>query len=716
MEKMKTKINSIKEAHYMQFLYSMPIKHLILGALFLTCVYLPIQAQEQSPKNEQFTEYQRPSWWFGVAAGANLNFYRGSTHELSADFTPPATFHKGQGVGLYLAPLIEFHNPDSRWGIILQAGYDNRKGTFDEVSTPCNCPADLTANLSYLTVEPSLRFAPFKSEFYVYAGPRFAYNIGRSYTYKQGINTAFPEQVADPDAKGDFSHVNDMLISMQIGVGYDFYLSDNDSKMQTVLTPFASFQPYFGQDPRSIETWNITTVRVGATLKFGRGSVKSSQYTEREEKTEPVAQQAKPDTAKQKPVVVAASTAIFEKDVRFYVLSPENIPTERRVRETFPIRNYIFFDLGSTEIPDRYVLLKKDQVKDFKEDRLEVFTPKRLSGRSDREMVVYYNVLNIVGDRMNRLPNATIKLVGSSEKGPIDGQKMAESVKKYLVDVFGVKATRITVEGRTKPKLPSEQPGGTKELTLLREGDRRVSIESTTPAMLMEYQTGPNTPLKPVEIEAVQVAPIDSYVIFHVEGATEVLDSWSLEIKSELGQIQKYGPYTTDQVGLPGKTILGTNKKGMFKVTMTGKTKNGKTVVKEATVNMTLWTPTKDEQGLRFSVIYEFNQTEAILIYEKYLTEVVTPKIPKGATVVLHGYTDNIGNPANNIRLSLERAKDVKGILDASLSKAGRTDVKFEVRGFGEDNKLSPFDNNFPEERFYNRTVIIDIIPKKVSQ
>lgn len=39
-------------------------------------------------------------------------------------------------------------------------------------------------------------------------------------------------------------------------------------------------------------------------------------------------------------------------------------------------------------------------------------------------------------------------------------------------------------------------------------------------------------------------------------------------------------------------------------------------------------------------------------------------------------------------------------------------DVKFEVYGFGGDQKVNPFENKFPEERFYNRTVIIDIIPQ----
>jgi outer membrane protein OmpA-like peptidoglycan-associated protein len=57
----------------------------------------------------------------------------------------------------------------------------------------------------------------------------------------------------------------------------------------------------------------------------------------------------------------------------------------------------------------------------------------------------------------------------------------------------------------------------------------------------------------------------------------------------------------------------------------------------------------------------------------------------------------------------MARANDVKKVLESALVKSGRSDVKFEVTGYGEDQNYSPFNNKFPEERFYNRTVIIDI-------
>lgn len=658
-----------------------PTKLTVKGAAIIALSWLSFQTTVQA-QEAQVIKYAKPSWYFGLAGGANFNFYRGSTNQLNASFTPPATFHDGDGVGLFIAPLLEYRPADSRWGIMLQAGYDSRKGSFDQVLTDCDCPADLSTNLSYITVEPSVRFAPFKSNFYLYGGPRLAFNFDKSFTYQLGINPAFPDQSPSPEVTGEFSEIEKTLLSMQIGAGYDIPLSSDSNKTQFVLSPFVSFQPYFGQNPRATETWNITTIRAGVALKFGQG--KNIQQ---------------------------ATDMVNDREVDFSVNSPSNVPSERMMTEIFPLRNYVFFNEASTEIPNRYVLLTKSQVPDFKEDQLETFAPTNLSDRSKRQMTVYYNVLNILGDRMQKNSSATITLVGSSNNGNTDGLTMAESVKTYLVDVFAINPTRITTKGQNKPNIPSEQPGGTLELVLLREGDRRVSIESNSADLLMEFQSGPNAPLKPVQIMASQEAPLESYVTFNNKGAGEALSSWSLQITDEQGIVQSFGPYVQDEVSIPGKTILGSRPEGDYKVKMIGQTKSGKIVEKETPVHMVLWTPAKMEEGMRYSIIYEFNTSKAITMYEKYLTEVVTPKIPSGATVIIKGHTDIIGEEVYNQELSLARANDVKNILQSSLAKAGRNDVKFDVSGYGENENNSPFENKTPEERFYNRTVIIDIIP-----
>lgn len=656
---------------------TLPIKSLSLAFLTFLSVQNEIAAQQT-----QELKYAKPSWFFGVAGGANFNFYRGSTNQLNASFTPPATFHDGDGVGLFVAPLLEYRPANSKWGVMLQAGYDSRKGTFDQVKTACDCPADLTTKLSYITVEPSLRFAPFKSNFYLYGGPRLAFNLDKSFEYQLGINPAFPNQAPSAVVTGDLDNVEKTLISMQIGAGYDIPLSADTKKTQFILSPFVSFQPYFGQNPRSTETLNITTIRAGIALKMGQGKN-----------------------------IQEATDIIKDREVQFTVNSPSNIPGESRMTEVFPLRNYVFFNEGSTEIPNRYVVLNKTQATNFKENQLELFAPKNLADRSKRQMTVYYNVLNILGERMQQNPSATITLVGSSNKENSDGLEMAESVKSYLVNVFDITASRIATKGQEKPSIPSEQPGAKLELVLLREGDRRVSIESNSPDLLMEFQSGPDASLKPVQIVTSQEAPIDSYITFNNKGAGEALSYWSLQVADKQGKVQAFGPYTEDEVKIPGKSILGSRPEGDYTVKMIGQTKSGKIVEKETPVHMVLWTPAKTVEGMRYSIIYEFNTSKTIKMYEKYLTEVVTPKIPVGATVIIKGHTDIIGEEAYNQKLSLSRANDIKNIIETALAKTGRKDVKFDVSGYGENENNAPFENKTPEERFYNRTVIIDIIP-----
>jgi outer membrane protein OmpA-like peptidoglycan-associated protein len=100
-------------------------------------------------------------------------------------------------------------------------------------------------------------------------------------------------------------------------------------------------------------------------------------------------------------------------------------------------------------------------------------------------------------------------------------------------------------------------------------------------------------------------------------------------------------------------------------------------------------------------------------MYHKYLSEIVVPKIPINGLVIIHGHSDIIGDSIYNQKLSLERSNDVRMIMEDALKVAGRSDVTFDVYGFGEDKNEMPYDNKYPEQRFYNRTVIIDIIPAK---
>jgi outer membrane protein OmpA-like peptidoglycan-associated protein len=400
------------------------------------------------------------------------------------------------------------------------------------------------------------------------------------------------------------------------------------------------------------------------------------------------------------------------EDVEFIVKVPVHIPVKVGLREYFPLRNYIFFEPSSTEIPERYVLLSKEQVTNFKEDHLESTAPLTDSGRSARQMIVYYNILNILGDRMGKNPLSSIKLVGSSDKGTEHALAMAESCQIYLVNIFGIDASRILIEGRIEPKIPSETRFGVLELAHLQEEAERVSVESASPILLMEFHSGTyDVPLKPVEMVTAQESAHDRLVCFNVVGAEKTLTSWELELVNEQGEVQHLGPFTADMMDIEEKILLGKSAMNTYKVTMTGQTKSGGIIKKDTSLHLAIYVPPIMPEVTRFSIIFEFDDSRLISHYENYLVNIVIPKIQSGDTVVIQGFTDIIGGVAHNMELSIARANDVQKILEKGLSDAGKTDIKLLVHGFGEDLKYAPFDNKLPESHFYNRTVIIDIIP-----
>jgi outer membrane protein OmpA-like peptidoglycan-associated protein len=638
------------------------IKKTQKAALALTMVIFACStAQAQSTQ---------PTWWFGVSGAANVSSYTGTTQTLNSSLIVPAAFHKGNGVRPFGSILMEYR-PSTVFGGMLNVGYDGRGGKFDNVIAPCDCEATLKTNTSYLTVEPSLR-VNLISNLFVFAGPRIAFNLQKDFSYTQELQ---------PNTDGEISEMRNTILSGQAGIGYDFPISAANSTTKISLSPFVSYHPYFGQDPRNIESWSVSTVRAGLALKFGKAG--------------------KP--AAETPVVVVPTG-----DVEFTIVEPKSIQVKRVVSETLPLRNAVFFDKGSNAIPSRYALLSNTAADSFREAQLQQEATVSGTGRSERQINVYHNILNILGDRLRANPSASVSLAGASSNGKVEGKALAESVKQYLVSTYGISGGRIVTEGRVKPVNPSEQPGATKELDLLREGDRRVDIVSTSPELLL--QVGGDMMMKPVQITNTKQNEMDGLVLFNVKGAEKQLKSWSLDLTDEQGTVQHYGPFYKDQGTVAGKTILNNRAEGTYKVVMTGEAKSGLPLTKQGSIHLVR--PAEAvEKGLRYSILFDFDKSNAASSYSKFLNDVVAPLITDGATVIVHGHTDVIGDEGYNQKLSEGRAQETQKILEKALANAGRSNVKFQTTGYGEDVAEAPFHNTLPEERFYNRTVIIDINP-----
>ncbi|MBC7616173.1 MAG: OmpA family protein [Pedobacter sp.] len=647
----------------------MLVIHKIMKKIIICCVLALLM---QTNVNAQQTT--QPTWWFGVSGGANANFFDGTTQRLNNSLIVPAAFHKGKGIRPFGSVLLEYR-PSAVWGGSLNLGYDGRGGKFDGVIAPCNCPATLKTNNSYITIEPSLRLSPGAGNFYLFAGPRIGINLQKGFNYTQ---------LQQPNTDADFSEMRKTVLSGQVGIGYDIVASAPSNTSKFIISPFVSYHPYFGQDVRNIESWSLQTVRAGIAFKFGTG---------------------KAIAAVKEPV----SVPVKALDVSFTVLAPKPILYKQMVSETLPLLSYVFFDEGSTAIPTRYNLLSKNQASAFKEVQLQNASMENNNLRSSRQMETYYHVLNIIGDRMRSNSNIMITLSGASLNGPTEGKAFASVIKDYLTNTFDIAESRIATNGRTKPIIPSEQPGGKKELTLLRAGDRRVDIQSTSEALMMEVGGGM---MKPIQINAVNYNENDRKVVFNVVNATEALSSYTIDLTDQAGVVQHYGPFTKNQESIMGDQILGTSVSNDYKVVMLGTSKLGTTIRKESTLRL----ESQQEQlenSQRYSILFNFNKENTNATYNRFLTDVVAPLIADGSTVMIHGHTDVIGEEQYNLELSNKRAQDGLQILKSALSKVGKNNVKFETSGFGEALDHAPFENNLPEERFYNRTVIIDIMPQK---
>lgn len=659
------------------------LRSIILSSFLLMSIVMATQAQE--------VERVHPKIWIGVSGGANYNMYTGTTQTLNSSLMVPAALHNGQGIGGFGTLLIEYH-PSRVLGFMLNMGYDNRGGSFDQVESPCNCPEDLKTGLSYATIQPGIRISPFASNLYLFFGGAYGYNLNKSfaYTFDQNDGNLFNTTL------GEFSDVRQHVFSTHVGLGYDIQLSEINSRTQLALSPFVSYHPYFGQAPRDIESWSLSTVRVGLALKFGKGKVN-------EVVDETPILESKPVPEKIKKTIITPIVIVPKNDVKFITREPLTVPVKRNINESFPLRNYVFFEEGSSNIPNRYVKLTNKQALTFKSNQLRKSDPKNQEGRSKRQMNAYYNILNILGDRMRENPDAKITLIGASAgNGAALGKSYAESVKTYLVDVFGINSNRITTEGRNQPNHPSELPGGKNYLTMLREGDRRVDIITNDPNLLT-----------PLQIVAIQVDPLDSRVVFSAKSEkNQPLKSWNVDITDEKGTTQRFGPYTREQESVSGNVILGDRASGKYKVVMTGETKEGVIIRKESNLNL-VRNEKPVEDAIRFSILFDFDEPKAVAAYEKFLIYEVAPNIQNNGTVIIHGHTDIIGSETYNMNLSQERARDTHLILEKAVWDSGKKGVVFEVLAFGMDAETSPFENKLPEERFYNRTVIIDIVPAK---
>jgi outer membrane protein OmpA-like peptidoglycan-associated protein len=627
----------------------------------------------------QTATYTGAPWRFGLFGGLNFNIVGAGAQALAAipgdNFAQSNDIIDGTALGYYAGLMTEY-NPGALFGFQLRAGLDDRRVNFNDWDVVGSSRTRFSARMTYISVEPLLRVNLGSPNFHLTAGPLLSFNIAAKYDWVPRDETS-PNIVDQP-----IDNVNKFAYGVSGGLGYDILLnSKSASTTKWYLTPFAEASYMMDQRQNSFpgqdrnDTWVTTSIRGGFQLKVGAAPAAPA------------------------PIV---SPAVEEPTVDLSLRTPNAVTDQRSLIEFFPLRNYLFFNDGSTTLPNKYVTLDNNSAAQFHESNLMqnpgtggTSTSTSTMDRSQRQMNVYYNALNIFGDRL-RNSTSSITLVGSAPS-QAEGLEMANNIKTYITSTFGIDPSRIATKGQVRaPHASGTRVTPPEDLNLVAEENRRVEVLSDDINLL-----------KPVRIESTQIEPIDNDLVVTVNPSAPIAD-YTVTITGS-GFTQTYGPFQSTTQRIDARPIMMTNNSGTYTATVTARTADNRTITKSTNFSLTRATnpPTT---GTRYSILFEYDESKTVQTYDQFLRQTVAPQIPNNATVVVHGHTDKIGLEDYNFELSTKRAAEAVNILKDEMSKAGKT-VNFDSYGFGENEERAPFANGSPEGRYYNRTVLIEIIP-----
>lgn len=365
----------------------------------------------------------------------------------------------------------------------------------------------------------------------------------------------------------------------------------------------------------------------------------------------------------------------------------------RYVTEAFPLLPMVFFEKGATAPAPRYHMLA--QADGFSEDKLP---PHSLDQHKE--------ILNIVGRRMRDNPKTEVTLRGTADETTENAdcqlaEARARSIKEYLVSVWGIEEKRVKI-ARSRRKCEPESPT-TSAVEAGYAENRRVEIDSDDDETLL----APVLREKYIELTGVEPQ------IFEADptGSTaEKLRSWELSVnyrQARLGTESGNSRPTAKKFTISDAVArsMHTDDAGTVDVTLALNDANGQSTRQEAEIPVrrdTIRQAIDRLSLMHFQVLKDKLNRTAKAAIKRFVTD-----LDDEATVSVVGYTDNLGDPELNARLSSSRAEEVTNYI-----KRSKPSVNI-IRSEGvAANKFPPgiSSHDLPEARILSRTVQIEII------
>ncbi len=574
----------------------------------------------------------------------------------------------------------------------------------------------ISSSMSYGVVESTIGFVPFGG-LQVFMGGQVAIPLSATFVQTQAVGRPLGAAFVDPGARtmelrGDIPDASSSAISATVGASHAFAL---DKRKRLLFVPEVLLTIPLTDVAKDVN-WQVSSVRVGVSLLYApadvaiprrdtliqRDTVVRTASVERERvffaevssKIRPgrngaidtliVAESYVREVPAQLPPVPALSASVFLADAP---AGDTLVIEERVVLTAVPLLGFIFFDSSSAELPARYVQISEEQAASFSAADL----------RSSAGLDVYKHVLNIIGDRLRGSSRTTVTLTGcndgTGERGSGVSGRRAQTIRDYFVRVWHINPSRIRVQTRDLPAMPSN--------SAVREGaeeNRRVEIAMSDAALADPVWTADTT----------MVMKTDKVLLY--PQVSSAFSRWQLAAKSgSLRLFSAEGTSASDTLEWrPQATALASASSAVGLQLVVYKGAQEYTVSAQLPVRRITAAGKRAAEGdletERYSLLLFPFDGATLSAEQRNLLRLLAARLSPDNTMTIIGTTDAIGEEEYNLRLSLQRARAVADALK-------RPDA--EVIGAGEDTTTFP--GNLPEGRFYSRTVRIEV-ERKVRQ
>ncbi|MBM2817000.1 MAG: hypothetical protein HW421_3762 [Ignavibacteria bacterium] len=637
---------------------------------------------------------------YGIFADVDFNFHTANFRNLPFAESCCPGFEIGTGFGyefglFYLIPFTD------QLELNLRGGYFNLSGvlskteptTVFDLSTKRSVNGEfehsVDGTLNSAGLMPLLSYR-LSDQMRLHGGFRAAYLLTKSIKLKEEISTpnwgTFDNGFRVRNQKeGDIDGTIDA--ALVAGISYDLPLN---STYTLFLVPEAFFS--FGLTSMGTGlAWTVNTLNAGIAIKYAPRKI----IPPKPPPPPPVAPPLPPPPPPPAPPALDATILAvgLEKDGKEKDVSTMRIE-EFQATRMHPLLNYIFFDENSAEIHVRYKRITEKEKEDFSVNKLYNL----------KTMEVYYQLLNIVGRRLQAYPQSNVTLTGTNsdeglEKGNMALSKSrADAMKDYLVNVWNIPESRITVKSKNLPDLPSNitNDDGKAE-------NRRVEISSNFPQVLepmiigdtvreanppnIRFKSKINTPIGVKQWKVITMQTDKNLRIFSGTGTPPDKIDWDLGREEE----QTYIPRFTEPLKYKLWILDNDNKEWESAVQVLP--------VEQVTIEHKQFEMIGDKRIDKFSLIqFGFNKSDLSKDHI-FIADKAKKIVQKNSIIQIIGHTDRIGDELLNLDLSKKRAN----------STAKYLMVPFETAtGVGEEKPL--YLNDTPEGRFYNRTVTLEIV------